>query len=595
MSAVSHSDATIYRRLLRQARPYWAHLLGIFGLSLIATPLALLMPLPLKLVVDSVIGSQPFPVFLSRIFPQSWLSSSLAMLTVAASLLVLTTVASGLTSLASYLLQMYTGEKLVLDFRALLFRHVQRLSLSYHDMKGTADSTYRIQYDAPAIQYILVYGVIPLVSAISTLASMIYVTMRLDWQLSLVALTISPLLLTMTKVFARRLRAKWTDYKRVDSKANSIVQEVLSSVRVVKAYGREDHEQHRFMEESTRRMRKLLDTSMLQGGYDLLISAVIAAGTAAVLFVGARHVAAGILTLGELLLIIGYIAQLYSPLQTVSKKLGDLQGGLASAERAYALLNELPDVAEKPHARSIRRARGEVGFQNVGFGYTPEQVILSAVDLNVPAGTRVGIQGRTGAGKSTLMSLLMRFYDVSSGRILLDGEDLREYKVADLRNQFAIVLQDTVLFSTTIAENIAYARPDASQADIIAAAQLANAHAFISALPDGYDTRVGERGMRLSGGERQRISLARAFLKDSPILVLDEPTSSVDTHTETQIMDAMERLMQGRTTFLIAHRLSTLEHCDMRLEIRDGRLLNVTDSADAGVEVAVQPPNSADV
>jgi ATP-binding cassette subfamily B protein len=319
--------------------------------------------------------------------------------------------------------------------------------------------------------------------------------------------------------------------------------------------------------------------AMGEGIFGLLVGLTTAVGTAAVLFLGMRHVQAGVLTLGQLLLVLGYLSQLYAPLKTISKKVGDLEASLASAERAFALLDAAPDVAERPNARPLARARGAVAFRNVWFAYGTDQPVLHDISFEIAAGTRLGIAGTTGAGKTTLVSLLTRFYDPTAGQILLDGVDLRDYKLGDLRNQFAIVLQEPVLFSTSIAENIAYGRPDAGDDEIVAAARAANAHDFIMNLPQSYETLVGERGMRLSGGERQRISLARAFLKDAPILILDEPTSSVDVKTEAAIMEAMERLMQGRTTVMIAHRLSTLATCDTRLEIEHGRLVTITQAA----------------
>jgi ATP-binding cassette, subfamily B, bacterial len=292
------------------------------------------------------------------------------------------------------------------------------------------------------------------------------------------------------------------------------------------------------------------------------------------------HVRSGTLTLGELLMVMAYLAQLYGPLATVTKKVAELQSSLASAVRAFSLLDEVPDVAERPDARPISRASGAVVFRNVSFAYEKCRPVLRGISFELSPGARVGIMGATGAGKTTLASLLTRFYDPSAGQILLDGIDLRDYKLADLRNQFAIVLQEPVLFSASIAENIAYARPGASDREIVAAAKQANAHEFIGTLPQAYDTQVGERGMRLSGGERQRISLARAFLKDAPILILDEPTSAVDTRTEAAILEAMERLMRGRAAFIIAHRLSALKHCDPVLLIKDGGLapLRVADA-----------------
>jgi ATP-binding cassette, subfamily B, bacterial len=322
-------------------------------------------------------------------------------------------------------------------------------------------------------------------------------------------------------------------------------------------------------------MRARLKLAVAQGRYGILVALTMTFGTASVLWLGVRHVQAETLTLGSLLLVMAYLAQLYEPLRTIGRKVASLQDHLASVERAFSLLDQLPEVVERPDARPLSRAVGTVSYRDVSFGYRRDHAILHEIRFDVTAGTRVGIAGQTGAGKTTLVSLLARFHDVSSGQILLDGVDLRDYKLDDLRNQFAIVLQEPVLFSTSIAENIGYARPGASEEEIVRAAKLANAHDFIMGLPDGYQTLVGERGMRLSGGERQRISLARAFLKDAPILILDEPTSAVDVRTEAAIMQAMERLMCGRTTFIIAHRLSTLEKCDLQLQLENGYLVDV--------------------
>jgi ATP-binding cassette, subfamily B, bacterial len=284
-------------------------------------------------------------------------------------------------------------------------------------------------------------------------------------------------------------------------------------------------------------------------------------------------VRSGVITLGQLLMVLSYLAQLYDPLKTISRKAASLQSYLASAERVFALLDEPPDVPERPHARPLGYASGAVTFRSVSFAYEPGRPVLRDVSFEVPPGARVAIVGTTGAGKTTLVSLLTRFYDPSSGAILLDGVDLRDYRVGDLRNQFAIVLQEPVLFSTSIGENIGYGRPGASEIDVVQAAKAAGAHDFIAALPQGYATPVGERGLQLSGGERQRVALARAFLKDAPLLVLDEPTSSVDVTTEAAILEAMARLMRGRTAFLITHRASALVGCDVRLHLEQGRLV----------------------
>jgi ATP-binding cassette subfamily B protein len=357
------------------------------------------------------------------------------------------------------------------------------------------------------------------------------------------------------------------------SSALSIVQEVLTGLRLVKAFGQEEREHERFVTRSGEGMQARIRLAAVEGAFTFAIGMTTTLGIAAVLYLGVKHVESGRLTLGSLLLVMGYLTQLYLPLRQISGSINSLQGSLASAERAFAILDRNPDVSQAAHPRSLGRAAGAVCFEGVWFAYQ-EEPVLRGVSFRVEPGVRVGISGATGAGKTTLVNLLTRFDDPDVGRILLDGVDLREYKVADLRNQFAIVLQEPVLFSRSIAENIAYARPEATFVDVVAAARAANADGFIRALPDGYDTLVGERGMRLSGGERQRVSLARAFLKDAPILILDEPTSSVDVRTETAIMEAMERLISGKTTFMIAHRLSTLEGCDLRLELEAGGIVN---------------------
>jgi ATP-binding cassette subfamily B protein len=547
----------------------------MLALSLMSAPLALLTPLALKIVVDSVLGDKPLPGFMQPLVPDFVTGSKGMILILAVALVMIVALLAQLRGICSLILHAYTGENLVMDFRARLFRHAQRLSLSYHDWRGTADSIYRIQYDALAVQWITTDSIIPLVASAVTLVGMIYVTALIDLQLALVALAVCPVLFLILRTYGQRLRSGWRGQKKLESSTLSVVQETLGGIRVVKAFGQEDRERERFTGRASETLRARVRLAFHEGGLGLMVGLVTAAGEAAVIFIGVRNVQAGILTLGDLLLVMGYLSQLYRPLQSMSKKVGDLQRSLASAERTFALLDQTPEVIETPNARPLSRARGAFSFQNVCFAYEGENnPVLQNVSFEVLPGTRVGIAGATGAGKTTLVSLLTRFYDPTSGRITLDGVDLRDYRIADLRNQFAIVLQEPLLFSTSIAENIAYANPAATSEGIVAAAQAANAHEFITHLPEGYDTQVGERGMRLSGGERQRISLARAFLKDAPILILDEPTSSVDMKTEAGIMEAMSRLMHERTTFMIAHRLSTLANCDVRLQIEDGRAID---------------------
>jgi ATP-binding cassette, subfamily B, bacterial len=579
-------ERRLIRRIAHEAAPFRWHLTGILLVSLLSTPLALLAPVPLKMAVDSVLGDEPLPGFIGRLLPGS--ISQDGLLLFAAVLLVVIALLNHGQFLLQYLLETYTGEQMTLRLRSRLLGHAQRLSFGFHDRRGTNYTIYRIQVDATSISHLAVYGVIPFIALGLTVASMIYVIFRLDAQLALVAVAISPLLFSYNRVYKRRMRSRYRDAHELQNTAMSVVQEVLTSFRVVKAFGREQDEEQRFTEASERGVRARVRLSVAEGLLAIVINLTTAVGTAFVLYLGVRSVQTGRITLGELLLIIGYLSQLYAPLKEMSQNLASLQGQLTSAERVFALLDEVPDVADRPDARPIRRARGAIRFAGVSFEYEPGRPVLEDVSFAIEPGTRVGVVGATGAGKTTLVSLATRFYDPTAGSVTLDGTDLRDLRLEDLRRQYAVVLQEPLLFSTSIGDNIGYARPEASHDEIVAAARAAGAHGFISALPDGYDTIVGERGMGLSGGERQRISLARAFLRDAPILVLDEPTSSVDTATERIIMEAMDRLMAGRTTFMIAHRLSTLRDCDVLLSVEDARVVLAIDPRHVAATLAAR-------
>jgi ATP-binding cassette subfamily B protein len=532
---------------------------------------------PIKIAVDSVLGGQPLPSYVDALFPDAVTSTPTRLLFAAAALQVLVVAVAQLQQMASYVMRVRTGEVMTQGIRERLFAHAQRLSLRRHDTRGSGDSVYRIQYDAMEVQKVTVDGLLTAATSAFTLAATIFVIARLDWQLAVVGLLVAPLLVFFTRRYRLQMRPRYREVKGIETNAMQIIQEALGAIRVVKAFGQEDGEQERFSLRSTTGVRARIRLAAAEGAFGLCVNLATAVGTAAVLFIGVRHVQQGVLTLGELLMVIAYLSQLYDPLKTISKKAATLQSSLASAERIFEFLDEPHDVPQAPHAVPLLRARGEVEFRHVSMRYAAGPDVLRDVSFRVERNTTVGVVGATGAGKTTLVSLLVRFYDPTGGAVLLDGIDVREYRLADLRRQVAFVLQDPVLFSTSIAENIRYARPDASLDEVVAAAEQADAHDFVTRLPDGYDTLVGERGMRLSGGERQRISLARAFLKDGRILVLDEPTSSVDVATEARILEAMERLSRGRTTFLIAHRASTLAGCDSWVELRGGRLVERDD------------------
>lgn len=567
----------VLRRFARQVRPYYGLLTCILVLDLITVPLALLLPVPLKLAVDSLTGNNSAAEIAARFLPSPWMKWPLTPLAFATVFLLLLYVVQHAIVFCNWMLRTYTGEKLILAFRSKLFGHAQRLSLSFHDGRGSSDPAYRIQYDAPAVRDLVMNGFLPLTNAVVMLAGMVYVTMRLDWQIALLAVAVAPILFCVSRQYSKKLRDEWTGVRERDSLAMGVIQEVLSSVRVVKAFGQEQREHGRFLSESSTYMRGQLRLSVLQASFYVIVGLIVAAASAGALFLGAVHVKAGVLTVGSLLLLMSYVAKLYEPLSTMSSKLVESQSAVVSLWRAFSLLDEEPEVAEHPGARDARKVEGGVEFRDVLFEYEAGKPVLDGVSFRVAPGTHVGITGTSGAGKSTILSLLTRLYDPAGGAILLDGTDLRDLKIASLRDQFSIVLQEPVLFSTTIAENIAYARPEATMKEIVNAAKAAEAHDFIMRLPEGYDTKVGQRGATLSGGERQRLSLARAFLKDAPILLMDEPTSALDSQTEAEVVAATEALMAGRTTFVVAHRTSTLDHCDLVFHLEGGQLSVIAD------------------
>jgi ATP-binding cassette, subfamily B, bacterial len=566
-TAPDHRRSATFRRLVEQSRGFRGRIAGVGVLELLATPLLLLTPIPLKIAVDSVLGGEPIPAFLDPFVPDWFTESDERVLLLAALLQVAIVAFAQLRDLAAYVLRTATGEQMTTRFRARIFRHTQRLSLAFHDRRGTADSIYRIQWDAPAIQWITLYGFISIASALVMLLAMAVVMLRIDTQLALVSLAVVPALYLVISQYNRRMRSRYHQVKSVESSALGVVQEVLTTFRVVKAFGRE-RRRGATLRRPVPGVHSPAGAPVLRrggvrparepghrrrdGAGALPRSARGAGGTPDPRRVPRHH-------------------RLPGPALRTTQ-------GVEQGDRGPPVVSGQPGTGPRVARRGARCLRAtrrpaprpgpwRITFDDVRFAYDDQQPVLWGLSFDVPGGTSLGIAGPTGVGKTTLVSLLPRFFDVSGGRVLLDGVDVRDYRLVDLRNQFSIVLQDAVLFSTSIEENIRYGRPDASTDEIRAAALAANAHDFILDLPDGYDTLVGERGMRLSGGERQRIGLARAFLRDAPVLILDEPTSSLDVGTETLVMDAMARLMVGRTTLLIAHRLSTLDHCDAVLHL----------------------------
>lgn len=571
---LAHKGSTygLYLRALTEARRYWHILFLILVTGLITTPIALLLPLPVKIIVDSVLGTAALPQFLAAVIPDTLQGNRDAIFFVAIGIAVLVSVLHAIHGVIDWLLREYAAEKMVMDFRGKLFLHSMQIGESHHRNDGQ-DPAYRIHMDAPSLQWTALYGIIPILVSITSLTGMLYVTFQINAKLALVALATAVPAILLIHYNQRKMRDKWHGVKEMESRAQSVVREALGAVRVVTVFGQERREQERFLGHARQGLTAKLRVVRLESLYSTVLGLAIAFGTTAILYLGVRDVQAQLLTVGELLLIMAYIAQLYAPLQQIGGHITAQQRAIASAERSFGLLDTPNAVTEHTAARPLARAQGGFQLRDVAFTYPGGRHVFANVNLDIPAGSCVGIVGTTGAGKSTLASLLMRLFDPSEGTVLLDGVDVRDYRLRDLRDQFAVVTQDSIVFSGSIAENIAYGKLQATRDEIIAAAKLANAHEFISALPHGYDSYVGERGGNLSGGERQRICLARAFLKDAPILILDEPTSAVDVRTEAAIVESIERLMHGRTTFMIAHRLSTLRNADILLTVSNGTIV----------------------
>ncbi|MCA9263957.1 MAG: ABC transporter ATP-binding protein, partial [Planctomycetales bacterium] len=448
MNGREYTAAGIYWRLLVAAKPFWKAIVALFVLNVVAMPLRLLAPLPLTIVVDYVLGQKAISNT-----PLVWLPAGLsggdALLGMAIGLLLHVTLLAHLNALAIRVLHGSTAEYLVVRFRSTLFQHLQSLSLRYHDDQGSTESTYRIQYDAPCIQWIVLDGIIPFLTALITIVAMLLTILAIDWSLAALAMLLAPVLFVVTHYWGKSLRERWRTVKDLQSNAMSLVQQSFSSIRVVKAFGSEERERNRFVDRARTGLDEQIKVVRSQGWFELTAGMLIAVGTSAALYLGASHVQAGTLSLGAFLLVWAYLGQLYGPLQTVSTKITTLQGSLASAERVLSLLDEVPEVNEPPHARPLDRCEGAWEIRDVRFAYNSASPVLEGINLSVPAGTNVGIEGPSGVGKSTLMHLLLRFYDPQEGQLLLDGVDIREYRIADLRNQFSVVLQEPILFHTS--------------------------------------------------------------------------------------------------------------------------------------------------
>ena len=553
---------SIYRRVFRYYRPFLPQTTAGLLLSLIGIGLNLLKPWPFKIIVDDFLRPNPTPL-------GDW-HTWIPLLCLA---LVVIQFLWGLVNWITNYIFVKIGLQALLKLRTDLYAYLQSLSLKYHDVRRSSDSSFRVAYDSQSIQTIYNKGFTGIFGSVITLIGTFAIMVRLDWQLTLLSLGIVPLIIVAIYFFAHRIRRESTFIQEQESAVLAQAQEGLSSIRMVHAFGREQFEVMQFYQQARQSLQANLRLTLTNVNSALVISTLMVFGTAAMYYVGTLHVLAGILTLGTLLVFSAYLLMLYQPLESITYTAWAMEGATAGAKRCFEVLDREDDVVDSPNAVAIESAKGAIGFHNVSFGYAQDRQVLHAVDLRTEPNQMIAIVGGTGAGKSTLLSLVPRFYDPTSGSVTLDGRDVREVKKKSLRAQIGIVLQDTLLFSTTIRENIAYGRPEATDDEIIDAAKRAQADEFIQQLPNGYGSTVGERGGQLSVGQRQRIGIARAFLKNAPVLLLDEPTSALDPATEAAIMETIKELMRGRTTLIATHRLATIHDVDRIVVIERGRIV----------------------
>ncbi len=559
-------------RVFAYLRPYWKLAAFSIVLTVLAALTGLVAPWPLKLVIDNVIGDLPLPPVLAGL-TSSWLAGGkvpLLIAVVVAGLLV-AVLHHGIAVVQSYVTTTFE-QKMILDFRSDLFEHAQRLSMAFHDQKRAGSLIYAINFQADAAAGVIM-AIQPMAQSAVSLVGMFWVTYAINPTLALLSLCVVPFLYYSVGYYATHIQERLMKVKMMEGESLSIIHEAMSMLRVIVAFGREPHEYGRFRRQGERAVTARIALTLRQTLFALAVNMITAIGSALVLGYGAYQAVMGTLTPGDLLVVLAYVAAIYTPLEAISTTIGSLQDQFVSLRIAFELLDTQPEIQDAPGAVVIERAKGEVRFENVEFSYQGRIDTLKNVSFEAQPGQIIAVCGPTGAGKTTLISLLPRFYDAKSGRVLLDGVDTRQLSLKALRRQIAFVQQEPLLFSASIADNIRYGRLEATQEEIVAAAQAANAHDFITKLPQGYDTMLGERGAMLSGGERQRIAVARAFLKDAPILILDEPTSAIDSKTEAVILDALDRLMQGRTTFMIAHRLATIRNADLILVLHHGAVV----------------------
>jgi subfamily B ATP-binding cassette protein MsbA len=534
---------------------------------------SLLEPWPLKIVLDDVLKSRPIPGWLNPLVVSIAGTEKLAVLEFAALAVMAIAILGALCSYAEKYLTTNVGQWVMHDLRRTLYSHIQRMSLAFHDHSQTGDLISRVTSDIDAVQSFIASGLLGALINCLTLVGMVGVMFYVNWHFTLIALSVAPVLFLVVYRYTRRIKKASREVRKKEGEIVSVVQEVLTSIRVVKAFAREDYEQHRLEEQSLESVDLALRARGLKARLSPIVEIIVAAGTAMVLWFGGRMALEGNLSPGSLILFIWYLGKMYKPMQELSKMTDAYSKAAVGYERIREVLETQRDLRDLPGSRNAPRLRGEIEFENVTFSYGQDSHTLTNVSFKIEPGQVAALVGPTGAGKTTIINLIPRFYDPTEGVIKIDGQDIKRFKQKSLREQISFVLQDTLLFHAPIWQNIAYGKPDASRAEILRAAELANANEFIEKMPDGYDTLVGERGVTLSGGQRQRIAIARAIIRDTPILILDEPSSGLDAASERLVFEALDRLMQGKTCIIIAHRLATIRRADIIFVVKDGAIV----------------------
>jgi len=559
-------------RIVDLLRPHWKAmtmaLVGVGG----AAAADLLEPWPIKIVLDYALQSRPMPGWMIGMVSRIG-GGTLAILNFAVAAVAGIAVAGALSSYLQNYLTTNVGQRIMHDLRRAVYHHIHRLSLAEHDDKRTGDLISRVTSDIDSIQDFVTTALLGIVANILTLLGIVGIMLYASWRFTLISLAIAPVLFVIVYFFTRRIKKAARDVRRTESELVSIVQEVFSSIRVVKAFAREDYEQRRFERHSLDNVETALQARGMKMMLSPVVDVVVVTGTCLMLAYGARMVMANELTAGVLVVFLAYLRMMYKPMRDLSKMTDTVSKASVGFERIREILETESAVRDLPRARRARGFKGRIEFEQVSFGYTPDQLVLKDLSFRIEPGQVAAFVGQTGGGKTSIVNLVARFYDPISGTVKVDDTDIRGFTIKSLREQISFVLQETLLFHAPVWQNIAYGRPEARRAEIVRAADLANADEFIKDMPEGYDTMVGERGVTLSGGQRQRIAIARAVIRNAPILILDEPTSGLDAHSEQAIMEALERLMKNKTSIVIAHHLGTILHADTIFVMKDHQLV----------------------